>query len=190
MLVHFTREKDWVTVGNVSTFVVQAVSMIMRRWLSEMMAARASTAFDNRTEDVIINLEGLTADEVFVNVMNAIDSNQETCSNTFFERNLRHLVKPFHKYDCPGLWRKLLLTLDSYPDSEVMIAIDNLETAIDPRDWMTRNMARFIRKRLSCTTDRCSDRMMRQILILSDIPEISVSVNKTSCTANDVRSNQ
>ena len=182
MLVHFTQEKDGVTVGNVSTFAVQAVSMIMRRWLSEK----------DKTEDVTINLEGLTAQEVnaFVHIMNAIDNSDDACSNKFFERNLRHLVKPLHKYDCPGLWRKLLFTLDSYPDSEVMIAIDNLETAIDPREWMTRNMASFIRRRLSCITDKCSDRMMRQILILSDLPDISGSVNKTSCVENDVRSNQ
>lgn len=56
--------------------------------------------------------------------------------------NVHLLVKPLHKYDCPGLWRQLCQYAKAYPTIAAVRALDAMED-VHKGVWADDNVLRF-----------------------------------------------
>ena len=125
----------------VSTHSAAAVSLVFRGWLEDTSDQPTPPTF--RMKDI-----GPNQLDVFAKLINSIDSDTEDGTDTFLLDNSCLLVRPLHKYDCPGLWKRLLSLLNTSPRVDTLLEIYSIET-LPPAVWMTETMRSYLENRRS-----------------------------------------
>jgi hypothetical protein len=114
-------------------------SVVLREWLRDCSDTRPTF----RAED--LSAEEVTA---FGLLLRSVDTDDVACDTTFLKERMEQLVRPLHKYNCPGFWKRLVCTLRAHPHLPTMMKIDSIE-ALHPDQWMTIEMADHLAARMA-----------------------------------------